>query len=249
VIPLGIFAGRGAAGVPTDPLATSILAKLSAWWEMDEASGTRLDAVGTADLIEVGTVTTAQGVRGVGDVAVAFAGAGGLRADDQAAISVPSGGGDHCLFGWAYISANSGTQYLAAKWNSSNAAAMEYAVALVSGANVNGYNGGSGYVFAGVSAPAAAAWHFYVLWRDSADGKVRLQIDSGTPAASAGTTNPSDTGNHLGFGQAGSSTTSRMTGRLQRWGFIKGAILTADERAYLYNSGAGRTYAEIVAAS
>lgn len=40
-----------------------------------------------------------------------------------------------------------------------------------------------------------------------------------------------------------------LNGRIQDFGWIKGASLTDEEMAWLYNDGAGRTYADIVAAA
>jgi hypothetical protein len=245
----GIFAGGTGGGAPVNPDAASIYAKLSAWWEMDEGSGSRLDSVGPNDLAVVSTVSTGTGVRGGGDVAAAFAGGGALVAADATEIRVPSGGGDHCLFGWFYLNSNTSGQCFAAKWDQSNAPNMEYMVDISTGPNIRGINGGTGYTIATITPPSAAAWHFVVLWRDSADGFVRIQIDNGTPVATGSASNPSPGARSLGFGQFGSSTGGRMTGRLQRWGYIKGAILTADEKTYLYNSGNSVTFAELQAAA
>lgn len=241
-----------AGGVEIDPLAVSIYAKLTSWWEMDESSGIRADSKGSNPMSTTGTVSTATGLRGGADVAAAFAGTGALTANDSPELSVPAGGGDHCLFGWGYFNANTGTQMLAAKWNASGAATLEYAIQQ-SGGTLYGQNGGSGYRNAALAVGSAAAWHFYVLWRDSTadadSGKVRLQMDDGSVALSPAASNPSDTAHQLGFAQAGSSASARLSGRLQRWGWIKGAILTPEERSYLYNSGAGRTWAELAAAA
>jgi hypothetical protein len=233
-----------------NPHAASLVGKLTAWWEMTEASGTtRNDSIGTTHLLDpTASVGTSTGPRG--DTAAAFPGTAGLESSGDAAnVSVAAGGGNHCLFGWAYFDATTGTnQFFAAKWNATTSAGMEYACQLNGSSTIVGQNGGSAYRNATVAAPSAAAWHFYVVWRDSADGLVRLQIDNGAVNVSASSSNPSDTTNKISFGQT-IANTLRLTGRLQRWGFTNTAILTADEKTYLYNSGAGRTWAEIVAAS
>lgn len=241
--------GSGSGPTPPDPIATSILAKLTSWWEMGEASGTRADSVGSNDLgVTSGSISTATGVRGVGDVAANFTGSNALFAPDADSLDPPSGGGDHCLFGWAYFDANSGSQFIAAKWDANTASSLQYALSQQGGV-VYAQNGGSGYQTADDSPPTAETWNMYFLWRDAADGKVRLQINTRTPTESAGASNPNPTNHSLAFGQCGSYSGLRLAGRLQRWGWIKGGILTADERAWMYNSGAGRTYAEIVAAA
>lgn len=215
---------------------------------MSEASGIRYDSKGTNHLTVSGTVTTGGGVRGSGDTAAAFAGTGGLFANYDGSLSLPSGGGAHCMFGWVYLESNSGVQFFFSKWDngSTTSSGAEYMGSLQSG-TYYAQNGGSSYTNAGAPAPAAGAWHFYVMWRDPADGKIRLQLDNGTVVASTASSNPNTNSTELTFGRD-LANSFKMTGRLQRWGWIKGAILTAAERTFLYNSGTGRTYAELVAA-
>lgn len=237
---------RSGGDIPFDPIAAAILAKLTSWWELSEASGTRADSHGGNDLSPAGTVATAQGVRGPGDVAAAFSGAGTLGIPAVASMQVPAGGGDHCLFGWYYAESTGGSQGFFSRWNSSSAAALEYYARVESG-NAQFLNGGSAYRVA--STPATAGqWQFFVGWRDSADGYPRVQVSNG-PIADAGAESNPTVQSHASTLGGSSSSFNRMTGRLQRWGWIKGGILTPAERAWLYNGGSGRTYAEIVSAA
>ena len=229
------------------PAGGGILAKLTSFWSMDETSGSRQDSIGSNHLSVSGSVSTADGVRGSGDTAAAFTGSGALVASDSASLSIP-GGGAHCLFGWVKVASNSGTQFMAAKWDAAGAASLEYAISL-QGGTVYGQNGGSAYSNAAVSPPAAGSWMFQILWRDPADGKVRMQLNNGAVAVSSSASNPSDTSTPFAFGQAGSNSIGRATMTMQRWGWIKGDILTAEEREWLYNSGQGRTLAELQAAA
>lgn len=229
-------------------VALDIYNKLTSWWEMGEASGTRNDSLGTNHLGVVSTVSTAQGVRGVGDVAASFAGTGALTVASNSTLQVPSGGGNHCFFGWVYFTNITAAAFVLSKWNASGSSAMEYSLQ-VSASVLYGQNGGSSYYSASNTAPAINGWHFVVVWRDSADGKVRMQVDNGTIYVSASASNPTAGANTLAFGQAGSSTSARLSGRIQRWGWIKGSFLTADERTYLYNSGTGRTWTELATAA
>lgn len=246
MIPLGIL---GAAtprptGGGGDPGAAAILAKLTSWWEMDEASGNRADSIGSNHLAPNGTVSTAAGSRG-SDVAASFAGAGSLGKSSTSSLQVPTAPATHCVFGWAYFNTNTGNQTIVSKWDVSSSAGLEYHIDNIAG-SMRGINGASSYYTASASAPSAAAWHFYVLWRDPADGLVRLQIDDGTIYVSSSATNPAQTTSSLFFGSAG-HTVNFLRGRVQRWGWIKGAILDPTERTYLYNSGTGKTLAEIIA--
>lgn len=84
-------------------------------------------------------------------------------------------------------------------------------------------------------------WHHVIAWHDSVKNEIGIVIDNGTPVTLA----------HTGGVQArpaewfmlGASTASvrRMAGKLDEAGLWK-RMLTAAERAALYNSGAGRTY-------
>lgn len=233
--------GAGGGGIPE---AVSVLGKLTSFWNMSEASGTRSDSVGTNHLTVSGTVSTAAGSRGT-DVAASFAGAGSLGKSSTSSLQVPTAPATHCIFGWAYCNTNTGSQTLASKWDVASSAGLEYHIDNISG-GLRGINGASSYYTASGSASSAAAWHFYVLWRDPADGKVRLQVNNGTVFVSSSASNPAQTTSSLWFGSAGHST-NFLSGRLQRWGWIRGAILTTDEKTYLYAAGAGKTYAEIVA--
>lgn len=230
------------SGGGVDATATAILAKLTSYWNMDEASGNRNDSVGTNHLSEVATVSTAAGLRGT-DTAVAFgAGTGGLSIASNASIQVPSGGGDHCLFGWAYLdSGGTGTQWLGGKWDATAPGVLEYGIDVETG-QMLGLNGGSTYYYNGPSTPTGA-WYFAVMWRDSADGKVRLQVNDGTIYASASASDPSPGNKALQFGR--DSGSASLAGRLQCWGWIKGGFLDSTERTYLYNAGSGKTYAEL----
>lgn len=232
-----------------DPVAESIMSKLTSWWEMTEISGVRNDSKGANHLAINGSVTTASGVRGAGDVAAAFAGNGRLTAASSDSLRISPGGGAHCMFGWVYLTSNNGIQYFFSKWDdgTTTAPGAQYMGSLVS-SNYYGQNGGTSYTSAMAPAPAAGAWHFYVMWRDPVDGKVRLQIDNGAIAESAGASNPNPNSADLFFG-GNYAATYIMNGRLQRWGWINGAILTADERAWIFNGGSGRTFSEVRAAA
>ena len=71
-----------------------------------------------------------------------------------------------------------------------------------------------------------------------------MQFDNGTIYVSSSASNPTPQTYPLWFARTGAGSFS-LTGRLQRFGWIKGAILTADERTWLYNSGSGRKYSEL----
>lgn len=243
-----VMMSGGTGGGSVDPTAAAILAKLTSWWEMSETSGVRNDSKGANHLAVNGTgVGAATGVRGSGDVAASFVPNNTLVVSSNASLLVPTGGGDHCMFGWVYLNGNTGVQCFYGKTGGS-ADRLEYAGSMQGGVYY-GQNGGSAYYNASQSAPAAGVWHFFIQWRDATDGMVRMQIDNGPVNVSSSASNPSPGSNDLVFGANGNSGVGYLSGRLQRWGWIRGAILATDERTWLFNSGAGRTYAEMMAAA
>lgn len=237
--------GRGGGGGGGGGEATTILAKLTSWWELDESSGNRVDSHGGQDLSLSGTEAgTADGVRGAGDNAAVLAGNNHFFRDDEVDLRIPTESGNWCTWGWFYLASNTGQKGMISKWNAVNASGLERAVSVQSGI-AYAQSGGSEYVNASAAAPAVSTWNFYVAWKDS-DNYVRLRINDGATSVSPGTTSATPTGNQYSVGSFYSSS-GRMTGRAQRVGWIKGDILTADEIAYLYNSGSSKTYTELVA--
>lgn len=231
-----------------DPVASAIKAKLSEYYPLTEASGSRYGLVTGHELYEsTGTIGTASGLIS-GELAPNFTATNGQYLREASEIgspmNAPSGGGDHCIFGWFYLNSNTGTQFIVSKWNAGKEAKLTYSF-YISDGSLYGDNGGSIYYSAGVSASGfpAANWHFFCVWRDSTDGKVRLQLNNGTTYVSSSASDPAGT---IPFVIGGTLSTSfEMAGRVNHVGFTSGSILTADERTWLYNSGVGRTAAEL----
>jgi hypothetical protein len=92
----------------------------------------------------------------------------------------------------------------------------------------------------------ANTWYFVRFWYTASDKKVRIDVnESGTPAVSAAASftpmAAPDADFVVGkFGQAG----NEFTGRIDSVGWFK-RLLTSDEGLYLYNGGAGRSYATL----
>lgn len=230
-----MMAAQGSA--PVSDLAN----KITSWWEMSELTGQRSDSKGSNHLSVFGTVGTAGGTSG--STAAQFGGSGYLRADSVPSLTVPADR-THCLFGWAFVASNSSLQFIAAKSNAGGSGTTEYTLSL-QGGTLYGQNGGSAYVNAASPPAAAGGWHFYVLWRDPSDGKVRLQVDNGAVIVSTTASSPSATSSPLSFGSNNGSY--YLVGRLQRWGWIRGGILTPEERTWLYNEGVGRSWSDVLA--
>jgi hypothetical protein len=91
---------------------------------------------------------------------------------------------------------------------------------------------------------STGTWYFVVGWRDSANLEIRISINDG--AYDSGVDDPITTdGNPFVIGAYHDGTVP-FNGRMAYVGYWK-RVLTADERTWLYNAGAGRTYAAVAA--
>lgn len=231
-----------------------ILAKLTSFWNMSEATNTtRADSLGLNPLaVTRGTVPAGVGPKGGGDVAASFSVdklSAGANASTRINVSNQANGGSHCLFGWIYQAATQAALPISV-WDASDSFHLQYMLALSAGNSIF-YNGGSAYYAATVA--MGTGWHFFVAWRDNADGLVRISIDNGTPSVSASASTPTSNAINLIFGGSdygGDPTYQEFTGLLSRVGWIKGDILTSTEITELYNGGpsGAMSYADIVAA-
>jgi hypothetical protein len=105
----------------------------------------------------------------------------------------------------------------------------------------------SGYVAVDSTVPIAAAddsWFFYVIGHDSVNNQIFISVNNETLVTAANTA-----GMHVGNGDfIVGGNAANLSGNFEGWvdqiGFWK-RVLTSDERTWLYNSGVGRSYAEI----
>lgn len=220
----------GAAGF--DPLRTG----LAAFWKLDEASGTRVDAVGTSHLSDNNTVTQAAGK---GGNAAQFVAANSEYLSCASNALVQTGDIDFSLAGWVYHDTLPGLQTYVAR---SQGGAQEYHLRSNSGSlNFQVLSGTTlvGSISHG-SALSAATWYFWCAYHDSVNNLVGLSINAGVPATAA-TTGPMATQNiPITLGARG-ALDNFLNGRLDNVGLWR-RVLTAAERTRLYNGGAGLTH-------
>lgn len=223
---------RGGGGMP------SLLNEMVEYWDLDEASGVRAGKHAGLDLTDNNTVTQGDGV-GVGQKAAAFAAVNSEylshpgNADLRGSIAGPW---SRC--GWVWID-NASAHFISCETSVGNA------VIRGSGQLRSRFRHSTSVIQISHGALSLGAWHF-VYWGLRADGVTcEGSLDNGTigtgtlPSAYVpGTTNALDFGR-----QSGSA--AYLDGRIQAVGFWS-RLLTAGERAWLYNSGtAARLYADI----
>lgn len=246
-------AGRTAtwSGVITHEisLARSIYDKLTSWWEMTEASGTRSDSKGTNHLTTSGTVSTGTGLR-AGQLAASFSASGDLRRAHNSTL-IPDTNGYGCIFGWVRPTSVSGSQVMVCKGPSVLANTQAYAATIESSIGYcywdNGPSEGFYYQTLGDSVMTANQWQFVVAMVTDEEAERRLLGSRNTynSDGSAYYESPNSVTGNLQFGRDAAGNWP-FSGRLQRWGWIKGSALTPEEFVYLYNAGQGRTWAELL---
>ena len=235
---------NGTTGAAMGTLAVD----LKAFWELGEASGTRMDShTGGLDLSPVNTPGNAAGK--VGD-ALACVSASDQRVSRASHADLVMGDIDFSICFWAYMETVGDQTFLA---KSSSGGTIEYAVHHSGGvggvyfAVRNLANTGNGTVLAAVGSPPEDTWFFVVAWHDSVNNFLRASLNNGTAGETSfsGGVRASTLDFNLGrdFWDG-----FKLNGRIDQVGVWK-RVLTADERTYLYNAGAGRTYAEVLAAS
>lgn len=236
---------RAAAGDDGDNLLTNLIS----FWEMEEASGTRVDAVVASgnDLTDNATVTQNPGK--VGNAAQ-FTLANSEWLSHVSNASLQFGDIDYTFTAWVYLDTkpeatnqnimgkNNGT---AEQWLFYNNDAGEDRFRFVI------YNG-VGTVVADQTAsafgsPSTATWYFAVGWFDSVGGNIFISINNGTVNSSAKTGTPGTNSVTFGVGAKDAAATP-FSGRIDQVAIWK-RVLTAAERTWLYNSGNGRAFSEL----
>jgi hypothetical protein len=233
------------------PVSAQLTTSLTSFWELGEASGTRSDSHGTNHLTDNNTVTQAVGK--VGSAAqLTRASSEYLSIADNASLSV--GDISFTWAGWVYLdaAATDDWNYIVGKEGASSSV-TDYGLRYTTADSTNRFQffiGGSDYSIISANnfgAASTATWYFIVAWHDTGDDTINIQVNNGTANSTARTAAPADGTSALHVGGWGSVGPGRYwNGRIDQLGFWK-RTLTAAEKTWLYNSGSGRTYTEVLA--
>jgi len=211
---------------------SSLLTGLVSWWNLDETSGTRADAVGSNDLTDNNTVGYAAGKIGN---AASFVVAN-TEYLSKTTPSLPTGTMYSC--GWIKTV---GTQNNDGCW-SQNTATSNSCWGLMFVGNVPYWRTQAGastvdLIWAG-GAVSAGDWHFIEGYFDPANDKVGLAVDGSAwqTSAQAGADTLDNTGNAFWIGGYW-GTAYTIDADIDLVG-VWSRVLTADERTELYNAGA-----------
>lgn len=259
----GIFAGGAmGSGGSADPTALSIYNKQAGWWSFDEESDGSSPvnrAVRKASSVNnltnsAGNVKSTTGRSG-SDVAAFFDSSAGreLRGTDgvdAGEIGRVVSGQSMGWYGWLYLTGlGNSTHTLVGKTGSGSPSDTEYIIWLAGDGNIRLNTGGSSGINVATPSPGGSQWIFVAAWVDESDMKSHIQLNNGTIATSSSAVTYAPTSALLNFGRF--AGTFELSGRLQDWlcMFGTGKFLDEDERTYLYNAGAGRTWDALYAAA
>lgn len=239
-----------AAPLRTNPGTTNLIS----WWTLDETSGTRNDShTNSYHLTDNNTVSY-----GTGKISNS---ASFIRSNTEY-LSVGSNSnlnnsGNFSIGGWFYIeNLSSGGPFYIVNKNEASGSTSEYVF------YVTNYNGTLGLAYFRLFDSAGGSntsdcgevvtlqtWMHFTVWKDNSVGTygtIYCQINnSGTIGSIALTAARENSGSApFKLGAGNTSQNFFLDGRLDEIYFYK-RVLTADERTWLYNSGAGRSYCDV----
>lgn len=228
------FIGQAVAGAAA---SYPLLDNLIAYWNLDEASGTRYDShTNGLHLTDNNTVGASSGGGPDGGDAALFVAANSEYLSRTSESLLKIGDEDFTFSLWVYTATVNKTLIYKAN--------AEYRLDYVSTAlgkfsfEMNNYA-----VIANVAFTSYSTWAFVVVTHDSAANTLSISVNNGTPVTvGTGGNYPANQSNafRIGGGQF------FMDGRMAYIGYWK-RVLTSDEHTWLYNSGAGRTFAALAA--
>lgn len=233
-------------------MAAPNISNLISWWTLDETSGTRYDSHGSSDLADINTVGYATGLKG---------NAADFELSNSEYLSRNLGTselsfGDEAMT-WTYW----------VKHETDGDTTPQRHISIRSTVNPNYYpevrfswaegadtfefmvwdtgHGSAGVTWSGN--PTTGTWYFIVGWHDPTANTINIQVNNGTVDSVS-----HSNGIYDGGGAAGRQInigrlveyTQYMDGLIDEV-CVWNSVLSSDERTWLYNSGAARTYSDL----
>ena len=224
---------------------------LISFWELEEASGTRVDSVTATgnDLTDNNTVLSATGK--VGNAAdFELANSEYLSRADNASVSM--GDIDFTITAWVNMESKTEQHPIVSHYDATR---DQRAYQLRYRDEIDRFDFfvdpvGTGSLAARVAAdnlgsPSVATWYFVVAWHDATADTINIQVNDGTVNSAAHLTGVLDSTSAFQIG-AQSAPSDFWDGLIDQVGLWK-RVLTAGERTQLYNSGNGLSYAQMQA--
>jgi hypothetical protein len=240
-----LLLGAGTCSAGTSPLLTS----LTAYWDAEGAGDTDLvDVHGSNDLAESAGDTIASATGKVGNTRDFEVGETEWFSVNDAPVYSP-GDTDFTFCVWVNIESEGAFRFIIGKDdNSTNREyTLDYSTADRFVFNVSANGTANVTVTANnLGAVSVATWYFLCAWHDASANKIFIQGNDGTADETAHTTGVRDGTAPFQIGATASILS--WDGLIDEIGYWN-RVLSAAERTWLYNSGSGRSYADIVACS
>ncbi len=222
---------------------SSLSTSIKAWWKLDEASGSRIDQVGTNNLTDYNSVTSITGIRNQGALFV--------LANSQA-LSV--GTADDLLMGqsnlsisaWFYMNSTAGATFDMAIADRGST----YRLDVARSTNIPQFtitsNGGGTIILTAASfgAITTSTWYNIVGWHsNNSHIGISVNLSVNTAAFTTGSATNNSTIFSVGCigNDTGGATSKLFDGRIDEVGEWR-KVLTSQERSDLYGGGSGNTY-------
>ncbi|OGH33280.1 MAG: hypothetical protein A3A47_01410 [Candidatus Levybacteria bacterium RIFCSPLOWO2_01_FULL_37_20] len=213
---------------------------LVGYWKMDEASGNRSDSSGNGNtLTDNNTVTANPGK---------FGNAGQFTSANTETLSiadnstVSTGDIDFTISAWVYMDTKSTDHVAVGKWNDTGSG-YDFAIQYLQSSDRFRFvvfpSGGSqtNLEASSFGSPSTSTWHFIMVWHDSVNNTLNIQVNNGTVDSLAHTTGVRDSGSAFVIGGLNTSQ-QPWNGRIEEVRFYK-KVLSAAERTSLYNFAPG----------
>jgi RHS repeat-associated protein len=220
------------------------LTNLVSWWDMEETAGTRYDSYGGNHLTDNNTVFYTVGLPGN---AARFVPANleFLSRVDNAALS--TGDINFTLAANVYLNSTSSLMVIVNKGlQSSNT--RDYLLYYNPSGSKFTFSVGNGTTGASIASQetiVAGRWYTIVAWHDATNNTLNIQVNNGMVSSVSYASGAMDTTYPLSIG-AHSDGYTAFDGRIDEVILYK-RVLTAAERCWLYNNGAGRSFADLSA--
>ena len=209
------------------------------YWTLDEASGNRADSVGANTLVETSGTIAALMAKVNDGADFELADSEFFEVADNPALS--TGDIDFTLAGWVKLESEGTYQDLVSKYDAGNKAEYSlyynkgqdrfvFEIYNAAGQKVGSVNNGT--------AVTPGIWYYIVVWHDSVNDVVGMQVNNGAANTGATTGTPTDTTANFRMGADTAAETTFLDGMMDEWGFWK-RLLTQQEKDKLYNNGNG----------
>lgn len=222
----------------TNPGTTNLVS----WWRFEEASGLAMDSHGTNHLTRTGVIDNAAALQGMG---AQFPNVTGRYMSLTANDSINFGHEDYTIGCWYKPLGLPGGDYDKPFINRALVNKTELFLGLDTSQKPRFSTMGGSVIWA--TACTTNNWYFVIGWHVASENKSYLQVNNDTPVSVTDTVGGGTAHYNARFGRrivedvAGSG----INGILDEM-FMYRRALNDNERSWLYNDGAGRTYTDTV---